>query len=880
MNEQLQATPCLIARRMSKSLYIFFLMICGAAHCQPTMLSQIPDGSKNFVNVNGRLYYSTSDSLMTATPTSAPVLVAITGEPILAIYNIIVGSSFFFVTQASSGQHLWRSDGTTANTVQVFSETTITPLLAYHSQLYLRVNSTATGAELWKVDGAYNASILKDINPGPEYGYQGSLIVHNNQLYFFADAGTGTDLWQSNGTTAGTVRLFDFDDTDVYNPSPFRGLTSVNNLMFFTRDYEAWESGNRIAELWKSDATAAGTSIVTQYTHDTNFYNYLSHLIAFNGKLYFFHTIGDPPFSYLSVSDGTASGTQHLELVSIDGQPRRLINAEAWLLFYAESQSFTTPIEKSDGTTVTRVHEFSGYHSAGDEYINLTYTEDRAFFTDDIGQYFGGSLDLWQTDLETGVTQPLEELYNSSYNGSRNIVADDGNIFFTRTVSGQMSLWYYDPDAPPSTCDGTGNILQEIWANAAGTDVRAFDFSTQPTGGSRSFSSFETTRFYANNYASRMRGWICVPQTGDYTFWISSDDQSELYLSPNETEASKQLIAWVYGYTPFRKYDKYPSQQSVQISLQAGRKYYIEARHKEGNGDDFISVGWQLPDETMERPIAGNRLIPFTPTPPPCTGTGTIVREIWTNISGTSVSAIPVNSPPNRTVELTSFATPNYYANNYGSRIRGYLCAPASGAYTFWIASDDNSELWLSTNDDPATRIKIASVTGSTSVNQWTKYPSQVSGTVNLVQGQRYYIEVLHKEANGGDHVEVGWQIPSGPLERPIPGNRLIPFEDPSTSAAMVAQNDIYSFDEENTVSIFPNPVTKGKQVSINLPGATDTEVQVDIKSVTGVSVQSEMLPSTGDAVTIDLKPSIVAGIYLIRVSNNNGRWSTKLQVR
>jgi ELWxxDGT repeat protein len=817
---------------------------------------------------------------MSATPTSAPVLVAATGEFILSIHNITVGSNFFFVTETSSGQRLWRSDGTTANTVQVFEELRINPLLVYHSQLYLRVNSTATGAELWKMDGSYNAALLKDINPGPEYGYQGSLMVHNDQLYFFADAGTGTDLWQSNGTTAGTVLLVDFDDTDVYNPSGFRELTSVNNLMFFTRDYEASEPGYRVAELWKSDATAAGTSIVTQYNHDTNFYNYLSDLIAFNGKLYFFHTIGDPPFTHFSVSDGTASGTQHLELVSIDGQPRRLINAESWLLYYAESQSYTTPITKSDGSTSTIVHEFSMYHSTQDQFINLTYTDGRAFFTDDIGPYYGGGEELWQADLASGVTQPLQDIYDSAYSGTRNIVPDNGAIFFTRAGAGQMmSLWYYDPDAPPVICEGTGNIFQEIWVNAAGTDVRTFDFSTQPNGTRRSFTSFETTQFFANDYASRMRGWICVPQSGDYTFWISSDDQSELYLSTDESETNKQLIAWVYGYTPFRKYDKYPSQQSMQINLQAGQRYYIEARHKEGNGNDFISVGWQLPSGAMERPIAGNRLIPFTP--PSCEGTGTIVREIWTNIPGTSVSSIPVNSPPNTTVELTSFATPNYYANNYGSRIRGYLCVPATGAYRFWIASDDNSELWLSDTDDPAGKTKIASVTGSTSVNQWNKYSSQMSGNIQLVQGQRYYIEVLHKEANGGDHVEVGWQIPSGPLERPIPGNRLIPFDDPSTSAAAFAVNEeVFGVGEENTVSIYPNPAVSGNRVSISLPGGTNEDVLVDIKSITGVSVQNEMLSSTGESVTIDLKPSIAAGFYLVRVSNNKRRWATKLQVK
>jgi len=472
-----------------------------------------------------------------------------------------------------------------------------------------------------------------------------------------------------------------------------------------------------------------------------------------------------------------------------------------------------------------------------------------------------------------------------------------------------------------------------------------------------------------------MRGTLCVPQTGYYTFWISSDDQSELYLSTGPTEENKDLIAWVYGYTPFRNYDKYPTQKSAQIYLEADRKYYIEARHKEGNGNDFISVGWQLPDGTMQRPIPGSRLsaittppnqppviaitspqpnqsfppsssvtiaadvtdpdgvysvrfthiysngganlasfsappyeyqwnnlspgdyqvlvtavdtkgaessksVSFTVQDPPCTGAGTIVREVWWNISGTSVSSIPVNSRPDGRVTLTSLSTPNYYLNNYGSRIRGYLCVPESGVYWFWISSDDNSELWLSTDDEPANKTRIAYVTGATRVNEWNKYTTQQSTGLNLVQGRRYYIEVLHKEANGADHVEVGWQLPSGTMERPIQGNRLIPFNDPATSAAQFAAAEIFSADEETTFTVYPNPAASGRQIALRLPVATDGNVDVDIKSITGISVQNETLSTAGGEVFIDLKPSIAAGMYLIRVSNQKGRWHTKLQVK
>jgi hypothetical protein len=54
------------------------------------------------------------------------------------------------------------------------------------------------------------------------------------------------------------------------------------------------------------------------------------------------------------------------------------------------------------------------------------------------------------------------------------------------------------------------------------------------------------------------------------------------------------------------------SQQSAKITLEAGKRYYIEALMLQGGGGDNLAVGWQLPDGAMERPIAGNRLSPMS----------------------------------------------------------------------------------------------------------------------------------------------------------------------------------------------------------------------------------------------------------------------------
>lgn len=155
---------------------------------------------------------------------------------------------------------------------------------------------------------------------------------------------------------------------------------------------------------------------------------------------------------------------------------------------------------------------------------------------------------------------------------------------------------------------------------------------------------------------------------------------------------------------------------------------------------------------------------------------GSINMETWTNIYGTSVSSIPVYSTPNSIQTIIQFeAIPNS-GDNYGRRIRGYIYPPITGNYTFWIASDNTSELWLSTTNLPQNKEKIAWVPGWTMQREWSKYPSQKSVTKYLIADQKYYIEALHKEIILGDNLSVGWQLPDGTMERPIPGARLSPF--------------------------------------------------------------------------------------------------------
>ncbi|TGE28670.1 PA14 domain-containing protein [Hymenobacter metallicola] len=221
--------------------------------------------------------------------------------------------------------------------------------------------------------------------------------------------------------------------------------------------------------------------------------------------------------------------------------------------------------------------------------------------------------------------------------------------------------------------------------------------------------------------------------------------------------------------------------------------------------------------------------------PPPnvCSGTGAIQWEQWTGVGGTSVAAIPTQTSPNTTTSLSRLESPRDVGDNFGARMRGFICPPQSGNYTFRLSGDDDCELWLSPDDNPAHKVRIAGYTGYTDYGQWDKYATQQATPVSLQAGRRYYVEVLHKEAGGRDFVAVGWQLPNGQWEAPVSGSHLIPFSAPASrpaagqAAATAAQGADSHVGSQAALSVYPNPFAEQTRVTVSLPTAGAVQVLV-----------------------------------------------------
>ena len=88
----------------------------------------------------------------------------------------------------------------------------------------------------------------------------------------------------------------------------------------------------------------------------------------------------------------------------------------------------------------------------------------------------------------------------------------------------------------PTFAGELGKMTREIWNDIPGTALSAFTDSPrygQPADSVTTFAGASAPQNIADNFASRVRGYVTAPVTGDYTFWIASDDGSELRISPH-----------------------------------------------------------------------------------------------------------------------------------------------------------------------------------------------------------------------------------------------------------------------------------------------------------------------------------------------------------
>ncbi len=362
-------------------------------------------------------------------------------EPVL--FN---GKLFFAANDGVAGKELWSSDGSASGTQQVLDirvgsgGSDIRQLTVVGTNLYFFAYDDLNGYGLWRSDGsAAGTSLIKAID-GWAF-FNSDIAVAGSRIYFAAQDVNGIELWSSDGTVAGTgiVRNINPGSADSL-PYIWERNAAIGNTFFFTAYHPT--SGR---ELWKTDGTNAGTSLVRNINPGVADSN-PDQLFVFNGALYF--SAYDPVYGReLWKTDGITTSRLKNIAPGINGSdPQSFTVFKGSLYFVAFDPANSWELWKSDGTTAGTVR-VSNFPSSMGQISQLTVVNNTLFFTSNGGSY-GGS-ELWKTDgTMAGTSQVIGGSSASTTTSLINLTNVNGVLYFTASDSTSgRELWRSDGSA-------------------------------------------------------------------------------------------------------------------------------------------------------------------------------------------------------------------------------------------------------------------------------------------------------------------------------------------------------------------------------------------------------------------------------------------------
>jgi hypothetical protein len=170
---------------------------------------------------------------------------------------------------------------------------------------------------------------------------------------------------------------------------------------------------------------------------------------------------------------------------------------------------------------------------------------------------------------------------------------------------------------------------------------------------------------------------------------------------------------------------------------------------------------------------------------------GAAYYKRYEGIGGTAVGALYtaqnyIDDLPDDVQLVPLFEAPLNIAANYGAVLLAYFTPDASADHVFTASADDGLELYLSTDEHPLNKRRIAHNNGGwNSSRNWTgdesgNFAPRVSAPIFLEQGKKYFIQGVFKEGGGGDNFAVAVRRPGQPAlingDPPI-GHEITPFE-------------------------------------------------------------------------------------------------------
>jgi ELWxxDGT repeat protein len=285
---------------------------------------------RNLFASGNNLYFTDDRQLLVTTGSAATTRVL---NPTVFNYNFSSeqerttvalenGAIAFVGYSDEQGNELWRSDGTAEGTRLVADilpgtqSSLPSNMLVFDGKLYFSANDGQSGAELWVSDGTTaGTQQVRDIYPGPlgstpRGGTASNIwsaypLATTGAFYFAANDGIhGSELWRSDGTSAGTTLVKDLSPTGRSEGSaPDRFVAYTGGVVF-----TAYTLENGIA-LWASNGVERGTQLIYEGVAGPNS-DYINQLQPVGPLIFFTSVTGN---AGLYVTDGTPAGTRLLK---------------------------------------------------------------------------------------------------------------------------------------------------------------------------------------------------------------------------------------------------------------------------------------------------------------------------------------------------------------------------------------------------------------------------------------------------------------------------------------------------------------------------------------------------------------------------------------
>lgn len=226
------------------------------ADIEPQLRGRFPRPTTRFMT-DDSVFFSIGSNMLWMTDGSTVESIELPTEIRPALISV-TGERIFFFTDYGDRQ-LWTSDGTAEGTTFVHNFGVgdfpgyPVPLGSIGEAFLFFAGQDEMGFELWRSDGTSEGTVLvKEIRPGPEWaldfvdlrrGY-----LHQGELFFVANDGVnGVELWKTDGTPAGTTLVHNIGTGDAHGFPRF--LTSLNDHLLFVAD----DNGNG-SDLWAYEA--------------------------------------------------------------------------------------------------------------------------------------------------------------------------------------------------------------------------------------------------------------------------------------------------------------------------------------------------------------------------------------------------------------------------------------------------------------------------------------------------------------------------------------------------------------------------------------------------------------------------------------------------